>query len=163
MITIKVCKDSKMSESFAWSKPQSVGNGKAVMFEDSAVQAVAEKERMVIEKEKQERIAYLKEEVKKAKDHAEGVAYLRNVFMAYVLIILLSVYAGSISSAFGFGEVARAGGDGVIPFNTYGLATTSQFPGYMPKKKATSMDLIGAGMRKKYGVVPVYAIGVYVY
>ena len=60
----------------------------------------------------------------------------------------------------GIGKVETGSGNS-ITFNTLGFELKHSFPTYMPKIRGNELELVAAGTKKTYAVIPQYAIGLY--
>ena len=126
-------------------------------FADKAAQLIAKKEaELRAEGKSDEFIGEWRRKVKEAQDAAFYSRTLVNFVCLYFSIIVIAWFANDWKAATKIMAPTR---NPNLEFDKLGLPSTRAFPQFMNGNK---LELIGAGVRKKYNVISVYSLGMYV-
>ena len=98
-----------------------------------------------------------RQDLAKAKEDIEMTTSLRNMVVLYFVVVLVAWYSHDWKA---WMKPAVRKHDRGLEFDKFGMVSSRVFP--FSGRGGSELDLIGAGMRKKFGVVSVYSVGLYV-
>ena len=126
-------------------------------FADKAAQLISKKEaELRAEGKSDEFIGEWRRKVQEAQDSAFYTRSLVNFVSLYFSIIVIAWFASDWKAATRITVPLR---NPDLEFDKLGLPSTRAFPQFMNGNK---LELIGAGVRKKFSLVSVYSLGMYV-
>lgn len=128
-----------------------------VDFADYAARMIAKKEQSLRDSGRDDELKLWKQKIAAAKEEAATSASMRNMIMLYFVVVLLAWYSHEWKA---WVEPKVAHHDRGLEFDKFGMDSSRMFPA--TGKGGSKLELISAGMRKKFGVVSVYSVGLYV-
>ena len=128
-----------------------------VDFANYAARMIAKKEQSLKEAGRDDELKLWKQKIAKAKEEAAASNSMRNMIVLYFVVVLLAWYSHEWKA---WVEPKVAHHDRGLEYDRFGMVPSRAFPA--AGKGSSKLELISAGMRKKFGVVSVYSVGLYV-
>ena len=128
----------------------------ASSFADYTANIIKRKEQALKDAGREEEVTKFRQDLAKAKEEIATANSLRNMIVLYFIIVLVAWYSHEWKAWI---KPAVAHHDRDLEFEKFGMVSSRVFPS--SGKNGKKLDLVSAGMRKKFGVVSVYSVGLY--
>ena len=125
-------------------------------FSDRAARLIAEREARLKEQGRHEELSEWRKKINDAKEEAQASRTLMNLLSLYMLVVVIAWYSSNWKQMTKITVPIR---NPDLEFDRLGLPSSRLFP---LADKGRSLELIGAGVRKKFNVISVYSIGMYI-